>query len=198
MKSCSTLLASLALLAATTSGVFATAAAALGSIACADEVVAETAYIGAKQDVKVAFSHCGIVPLVTADGKDVSSLQKRQGGTTNVCGASCNMFCFTPSGGGPNEDDCTIIADALIYDSQNVGVLFNITASGTPTDKITMQYASCTTYFLNQHSTVLTYCRTVWSTLVNWLASDCDVAQNAHGGLCVADDQSWYIQVQHT
>ena len=29
--------------------------------------------------------------------------------------------CFTPSGGGPDPNECTIIADALLYDSQNIG-----------------------------------------------------------------------------
>ncbi|CDO70300.1 hypothetical protein BN946_scf184603.g11 [Trametes cinnabarina] len=61
-------------------------------------------------------------------------------------------------------------------------------------DKITMQYASCTTYFLNQDFSDLVYCRTDWSALVTWLVSDCNAANNAHGRLCVADDQRWYIQ----
>ncbi|OSC96686.1 hypothetical protein PYCCODRAFT_1378713 [Trametes coccinea BRFM310] len=187
-------IASLVVLAATSAGV---SAAALGSVACANEVVADTTYIGENKDVKVTYSHCGVTPLVTAQGIEVSSLHKRQGNSTNVCGAQCNTFCFNPSGGGPNEGDCAVIADALLYDSQNVGALFNITASGTPTDKITMQYNSCTTYFLNQDFNNLTYCRTDWSALVTWLASDCNAANNAHGGLCVAADQRWYIQYAH-
>lgn len=36
----------------------------------------------------------------------------RMTGTTN---------CFTPSGGGPDPNECHVIADALLYDSQNVG-----------------------------------------------------------------------------
>ncbi|CDO77986.1 hypothetical protein BN946_scf184452.g1 [Trametes cinnabarina] len=117
MKYFSAILASLAVLA---SGV---SAASLGSVVCADEVVADTTHIGANKDVKVTYSHCGVTPLVTAQGKEVSSLHKRQSNATNVCGAPCNTFCFTPSGGGPNEGDCTVIADALLYDSQNVGAL---------------------------------------------------------------------------
>ena len=41
-----------------------------------------------------------------------------------------NTFCFSGASGGPNEDDCRVVADALLYDSQNEGPLFNITASG--------------------------------------------------------------------
>ncbi|CDO69610.1 hypothetical protein BN946_scf184778.g3 [Trametes cinnabarina] len=36
------------------------------------------------------------------------------------------------------------------------------------------------------------------SKLINWLATDCDADNNAHGGLCVATDQRWYVQVQHS
>ncbi|KAI8969695.1 hypothetical protein BD414DRAFT_502799 [Trametes punicea] len=198
MKSFTALLAGISLfLAASGVSVSATVLGAGGSLACKNEVVASETFIGVNKDVKVTYSHCNDVPLVTANGKEVSSLSKRQD-DSNVCGAQCNTFCFTPSGGGPNEGDCQVIADALLYDSQNVGALFNITASGTATDKITMQYSSCLTYFLNQDSSNLTYCRTDWSSLVTWLSGDCDAANNAHGGLCVAADQRWYIQVQHS
>jgi hypothetical protein len=29
--------------------------------------------------------------------------------------------CFSPSGGGPDPNECNVIADALLYDSQNIG-----------------------------------------------------------------------------
>ncbi|KAI0638727.1 hypothetical protein C8Q77DRAFT_1077216 [Trametes polyzona] len=61
-----------------------------------------------------------------------------------------------------------------------------------------MQYQTCLTYFLNQDFSTLVYCRTEWSKLVNWLATDCDASHNAQGGLCVATDQRWYVQVQHS
>ena len=32
-----------------------------------------------------------------------------------------NTFCFTPAGGGPDPNECHVITDALLYDSQNVG-----------------------------------------------------------------------------
>ena len=82
-----------------------------------------------------------------------------------------------------------------------------------------MTYNTCQTYFLNQDASSITYCRTEWvriilrsssmvgllkredhrawidqSKLVTWLASDCSAANNAHGGLCVATDQRWYVQ----
>ncbi|RPD56322.1 hypothetical protein L226DRAFT_525602 [Lentinus tigrinus ALCF2SS1-7] len=164
---------------------------------CQSETVAYSGFIGKDNNVQVTASHCNDAPRFTANGKMI--LDKRQSSnTTNVCGAQCNTFCFSGAGGGPNEDDCRIVADALLYDSQNEGPLFNITASGTATDKITMQYGSCLTYFLNQASGNLTYCRSDWSSLVTWLAGDCNAANGAHGGLCVANDQRWYIQVQNT
>ena len=41
-----------------------------------------------------------------------------------------NTFCFSGASGGPNQADCTVIADAILYDSQNTGALFNATAAG--------------------------------------------------------------------
>ncbi|KAI0325388.1 hypothetical protein GY45DRAFT_1374787 [Cubamyces sp. BRFM 1775] len=175
-------------------------AAALGSEAslsvCENEVVASETYIGKDNNVKLTTSHCDAAPHVSSHG---TLLSKRQSNPPiNVCAHPCDTYCFNPSGGGPNEDDCAVIADALLYDDQNGGALFNITGSGSPTDKITMQYGSCLTYFLNQDLDELTYCRYDWASLVTWLAGDCNAANNAHGGLCVANDQSWYIQVQHS
>ncbi|KAI0353256.1 hypothetical protein OH77DRAFT_643750 [Trametes cingulata] len=144
--------------------------------ACAEEHVVYETYIGKDQNT--------------------ASFDKRQ--SSNVCGAACNTYCWAPAGGGPNTGDCAVIANALLYESQNVGALFNVTPTGTPTGKITMQYKSCLTYFLNQDFSTLVYCRTEWSKLVNWLATDCDADNNAHGGLCVATDQRWYVQVQHS
>ncbi|KAH9885577.1 hypothetical protein C8Q73DRAFT_298873 [Cubamyces lactineus] len=174
-------------------------AATLGSAAslsvCDNEVVASETYIGKDHNVKLTASHCGAAPHVSPQG---TLLSKRQSTSVNVCGAQCNTYCFNPAGGGPNEDDCAVIANAILYDQQSLGPLFNISASRTPTDKITMQYGSCLTYFLNQASEQLTYCRSDWSTLVTWLSGDCNAAHNAHGGLCVATNGAWYIQVQHS
>lgn len=162
---------------------------------CANEQVVDTAFIGANKDVKITLSHCANEPLVNAHGEAVPHLAKRQ--SNNVCGNACNTFCWASPTGGPTVSDCTVIADALLYESQNTGVFFNATAFGTSTNKITMTYNTCQTYFLNQDTSSITYCRTEWSKLVNWLASDCGPTNNAHGGLCVAADQRWYVQLQH-
>ena len=82
---------------------------------------------------------------------------------TSGNGRTGDTFCFSGGSGGPNEDDCAVIADAILYDSQNVGAIFNATAPGTATDKVTMQYKSCLTYFLNQDTNnTLEYCRSDW------------------------------------
>lgn len=36
-------------------------------------------------------------------------------------------ICFTPSGGGPDPNDCHIIADALRFQSQNIAPVFTVT-----------------------------------------------------------------------
>ncbi|OBZ79539.1 hypothetical protein A0H81_00050 [Grifola frondosa] len=150
------------------------------------------------ENVRVQQVHCANSLVVDEDATSaapVSNLAKRQ---SNVCGAPCTTYCWTPAGGGPDPNDCAVIQDALLYDSQNVGALFNITASGTPTDMITMTYSSCLSYFLNQEFSTIVYCRTDWAALVNYIAFNCQATQNAHGGLCVANDQGWYVQVQHS
>ncbi|KIJ61680.1 hypothetical protein HYDPIDRAFT_115462 [Hydnomerulius pinastri MD-312] len=150
---------------------------------CVDKEVLSTTYVGLNKDVKAEVLSCANT-LATRD-----LVTKRQ---TDVCGATCNTNCFTPSGGGPNPNDCQVIADALLYDGENVGPLFNITV-GTP---IYMQYASCESFFVNQVNYNLTYCRSDWSSVIDYVALNCQAQQNAHGGNCVASDQSWFIQVQ--
>ncbi|TBU25678.1 hypothetical protein BD311DRAFT_809046 [Dichomitus squalens] len=192
MKLSSSLL--LATFAATTAGVSAALVAFVGPVQCASEIVSHEGFIGADNNVKFSASHCNDLTRVTANGLELSRRQS----SSDVCGAACDTSCFPGSSSGPNQADCNVIADALLYDNQNIGPLFNITASGTATDKITMQYKSCLTFFLNQDSSDLEYCRDDWSSLVTWLSSDCDAANNAHGGLCVPTDQRWFVQVQNT
>ncbi|RDX40110.1 hypothetical protein OH76DRAFT_1423903 [Lentinus brumalis] len=164
---------------------------------CLHETVVSSGFIGKDHNVKFETSHCDDAPHFAADGK-LTGLDKRAVPSI-VCDAPCNTFCFSGAGGGPNEDDCKVVSDALLFESHSTaGPLFNATAAGTPTDKITMQFGSCLTYFLNQSPGNLTYCENDWSTLVTWLAGDCNAAHGAHGGLCVAQDQRWYIQVQNT
>lgn len=154
---------------------------------CENEKVLSTYTIGKNNEVEAQVVSCSNLPGLASR----SVAQKRQ---TNVCGNTCNTNCFTPSGGGPNPYDCQVISDALLYDNQNIGTLFNITV-GTP---IYMQYASCETFFVNQATYNETYCRNDWSSVVEYVAFNCQSQQNAHGGNCVASDQSWFIQVQAT
>ncbi|KAH9933942.1 uncharacterized protein BXZ73DRAFT_46012 [Epithele typhae] len=169
---------------------------ASGAIECQSETIVSETFIGKGKDVQMTHSHCE-TSTSKVEANDVAAVPDAP--VNNVCSASCNTFCFSPSGGGPNEDDCKVIADAILYDSENESATFNATAAGTASDKITMKYHSCTTYFLTQNATAtLTYCRQDWASLVTWLSSDCNSANNAHGGLCVAADQQWYVQVQNS
>ncbi|KIJ64019.1 hypothetical protein HYDPIDRAFT_112534 [Hydnomerulius pinastri MD-312] len=158
---------------------------------CEDKQVVSTSYVGASKNVKAETISCsntlpGYAPLAATDNSTDPS---------NVCGANCTTNCFYPAGGGPDPNDCAVIADALLYDGQNIGPLFNITAN---TSGVAMTYASCYTFFLDQASYNLTYCRNDWSTVLNYVAVNCQATQNAHGGNCVATDQRWFIQVQNS
>ncbi|KAL0579090.1 hypothetical protein V5O48_002932 [Marasmius crinis-equi] len=160
---------------------------------CPGQVVNGETFIGANHDVKVEFVTCSeISPQVHA----ARALNSRQGTPTNVCGAQCKTNCFTPSGGGPDPNECHIIADALRFDSENTGAIFSI---GTGTNNtIVMTFRSCKTFFVNQDIGPLAYCRTDWADVLDFVAPNCQTVQNAHGGNCVAADQRWFIQAQHS
>ncbi|KAF4618545.1 hypothetical protein D9613_009727 [Agrocybe pediades] len=83
-----------------------------------NQVVTSTQYIGANKDVKLEIITCDSIVETGA------SLQSRQ--SPNVCGAACTTNCFLPAGGGPDPNDCHVIADALRFDSQNVAPIFTI------------------------------------------------------------------------
>ncbi|KAJ3508298.1 hypothetical protein NLJ89_g5837 [Agrocybe chaxingu] len=153
-----------------------------------DSQVLSESWIGAKKNVKATTLFC---PGLTKVGRSV--LEERQAAPVNVCGATCNTNCFSPAGGGPDPNECHVIADALRYESENTGAIFQVnnTAGG---NMIAMQYRSCRTFFLNQDLQPLAYCRTDWAALIDWIAPNCQATQNAHGGNCVASDQRW---VQH-
>lgn len=95
---------------------------------------------------------------------------------TNLCKGTRN--CFVPSGGGPDPNECHVIADALLFDSQNVGTsfdpkvscelcmltsqsgaLFTIPANASV---VTMQFRSCLTFFVNQAGVDEQFCRSAW------------------------------------
>ncbi|EGO19772.1 hypothetical protein SERLADRAFT_400865 [Serpula lacrymans var. lacrymans S7.9] len=146
-----------------------------------------------------------LLPLVNSATKDVKSSfvscsnslvpspQLASNASTNVCGANCTTNCFTPSGGGPDPNDCQVISNALLYETNNSVPTFNATLNTTG---VYMQYQTCETFFLNQATTNLTYCNQDWAQVVEYVAFNCQATQNAHGGNCVADDQRWFIQVQ--
>ncbi|EKM52844.1 uncharacterized protein PHACADRAFT_212053 [Phanerochaete carnosa HHB-10118-sp] len=167
-------------------------AAAVPSVEyCQNPRVVSTEYIGRDKNVLVQHTACDTV----AAPQVAHAIEARQ--SNNVCGTPFNTFCFTPSGGGPDPNDCHVITDALLYDSQNVGALFTLDPAQN-TSVITMTYQSCESFMVNQDSVALTYCRTDWASILDNLAFNCQATQNAHGGLSVATNQEWFIQVQHS
>ncbi|KAJ6540976.1 hypothetical protein DFH09DRAFT_1322838 [Mycena vulgaris] len=155
--------------------------------ACVGQVTFSETYIGQDQNVKLQFATC------PEYGTQIKALEGRQ---LDVCGNTCTTSCFTPSGGGPNPNDCHIIADALRFDSQRIGALFTI---GTGTNNtVVVQYASCLSFFVNQEVAVIEYCRSDWANLIDFIAPNCQATQNARGGLCVATNQQWFAQVNHS
>ncbi|KAJ7807444.1 hypothetical protein B0H14DRAFT_2873134 [Mycena olivaceomarginata] len=157
-------------------------------VLCEGEITLSEEYIGQDKNVLVQYSTC------PEYGSNVNALDTRQ--IEDVCGNTCTTSCFTPSGGGPNPNDCHIIADALRFQSQNIGALFTI---GTGTNNtVVIQFASCLSFFVNQDTAPIEYCRTDWANLIDFIAPNCQATQNAHGGLCVATNQQWFAQVQHS
>ncbi|KAG7095314.1 hypothetical protein E1B28_006079 [Marasmius oreades] len=159
---------------------------------CPGQVVNSEMFIGEHRDVKVEFVTCPQTKRTLGN----RAIELRQTPPTNVCGQQCNTNCFTPSGGGPDPNECHIIADALRFDSENIGAIFPI---GTGTNNtIVMTFRSCKTFFVNHDLGDLAYCRTDWADVLDFVAFNCQAPQNAHGGNCVAADQRWFIQAQHS
>ncbi|KAJ7111150.1 hypothetical protein C8R43DRAFT_1139160 [Mycena crocata] len=155
---------------------------------CEGQITLSETFIGQDKNVKVQYATC------PEYGSKVNTLESRQ--VVDVCGNTCDTSCFTPSGGGPDPNDCHIIADALRFNSQNIGALFTV---GTGTNNtVVMQFESCLTFFVNQDNVPIEYCRTDWASLVDFIAPNCQSTQNAHGGKCVATNQQWFAQVNHS
>ncbi|KAJ3740260.1 hypothetical protein DFH05DRAFT_1511084 [Lentinula detonsa] len=152
------------------------------TVICAGEEVLSETYIGEEKNVKLQHITCPATPVKRA-------LAPRQ---TDVCGNTCTTNCFTPSGGGPDPNDCHVIADALRFDSQNVGALFEIGTGSNNT--IALTYSSCESFYVNQDAVTQIYCRTDWAAVIDYVAPNCQATQNAHGGNCVATDQQFFIQ----
>ncbi|KAF9457124.1 hypothetical protein BDZ94DRAFT_1302121 [Collybia nuda] len=168
---------------------------------CKGQVKVSEEYIGKDHNVKVEHVTCpDAVSLEPSSFQPPTSLEARQA-TVNVCGAPCTTNCFLPAGGGPDPNDCHVITDALKFASENTGPTFTVGtgASLVPyNNTVIMSYLSCKTFFLNQDVNFLSYCRNDWASLVDFVAFNCQSTQNAHGGNCVAADQRWFVQVQHT
>ncbi|KAF9526787.1 hypothetical protein CPB83DRAFT_794296 [Crepidotus variabilis] len=161
---------------------------------CQGATVVSESLIGKDKNVQMSTLSCPkLLPNVSkskpflARGASASAL--------NVCGKNCTTNCFIPSGGGPNPNECNVIADALRYESQNTGAIFQV-QNGTTGNSVLMTYRSCKTFFTNQDLGPLEYCRTDWADLVDYVAFNCQATQNAHGGNCIATDQRWFVQVQ--
>ncbi|KAH8091381.1 hypothetical protein BXZ70DRAFT_909828 [Cristinia sonorae] len=177
------------------------------SALCQDPAVISESFIGENKDVKMTAYSCSNVVSPNGGGGNGTSnaspsprafddfentLTKR---ATNVCGATCDTHCFNPAGGGPDPNECHVISDALRYNGQNLGNVFNIPNNA---NVVRMQYASCYSFFVNQANQDLQYCRNDWASVLDYVAYNCQAQQNAHGGLCVARSQQWFIQIQHS
>ncbi|KAJ3875002.1 hypothetical protein F5051DRAFT_73682 [Lentinula edodes] len=129
---------------------------------------------------------------VTVSETFIGANSNDNGTAIDVCGNTCSTNCFTPSGGGPDPNDCTVIADAMRFYSQNVNDTFLI---GTGTNNtVVLTYSTCETFYVNQDPVEQSYCYSDWASIVDYIAPNCQSTQNAHGGNCIADDQQWFIQ----
>ncbi|KAJ7143777.1 hypothetical protein C8R44DRAFT_758874 [Mycena epipterygia] len=160
-----------------------------GDAVCVGQITLAETYIGQDKNVKMQYASC---PDFGIRSRVIDVRQT----VPDVCGTPCGTNCFPPSGGGPDPNDCHIIADALRYDSQNISALFQVDTGTNNT--IIMKYSSCLSFFVNQDSTAIEYCRTDWASLIDFVAPNCQATQNAHGGNCIASDQRWFVQVQHS
>jgi len=168
----------------------------LDSKVCDGAVTLATIWIGEGKDVEIKSVFCpNLYQRRNVHWQQVLEPQTAPPPLKNVCGANCATNCFQPAGGGPDPNECHVIADALRFDSESIGPMFDIGTGSNNT--VVLKYNSCETFFLNQASGPLTYCRTDWAALIDFVAPNCQAAQNAHGGNCVASDQSWFVQVNH-
>ncbi|KAE9382951.1 hypothetical protein BT96DRAFT_930095 [Gymnopus androsaceus JB14] len=168
---------------------------------CPGQVIVSETFVGADNNVKLSQVFC---PENVAN----RTLSARQSGgpILDVCGDTCNTFCFTPSGGGPDPNDCTVIAEAMLYlFVQNEALAdFSVgTGSGVifqlfffALHSLIRSLSRCQTLFVNQDSITESYCYVDWAAIINYVAPNCQSTQNAHGGLCLAADEQWFIQLR--
>jgi len=82
---------------------------------CTGKQLLKQTYIGANKDVSAQYYSCA---SSFGSGGPLPSSESSQ---NNQCGANCTTNCFNPAGGGPDPNDCHVIADALLFESQNTG-----------------------------------------------------------------------------
>ncbi|KAF9067850.1 hypothetical protein BDP27DRAFT_1448833 [Rhodocollybia butyracea] len=153
---------------------------------CAGQVVISETFIGENSDVKLAHVFC------PENEQSTSALSARQ--IVDVCDDPCATTCFPPAGPAPVVDDCDVIVGAMRFFSQNVNDDFTI---GTGTNNtVVLTYSTCQTFYVNQDAVEQSYCFSDWATILDFVAPHCQ--SNTPGGLCVADDGQWFIQVQKT
>ena len=85
---------------------------------CAHRQILERTFIGANKDVSAESYSCASSPTARSL---TPPFERRDKGANNQCGAPCTTICYTPSGGGPDPNECQVIADALLYESQHTG-----------------------------------------------------------------------------
>ncbi|EKM55987.1 uncharacterized protein PHACADRAFT_209491 [Phanerochaete carnosa HHB-10118-sp] len=160
---------------------------------CQNPRALDTTYIGRNNEVLVRQIACDSVPT----SQVARAIEARQ--STNACSEPTTTNCFTPAGGGPDPNDCQVIAGAISFNSQGdvLGDTFMLAPSGSAA-VVSMSFQSCESFIVNQLGSNLTYCLTDWASTINNLAFNCQATQNAHGGNAVANDQSFFIQVQHS
>jgi len=133
----------------------------------------------------------GKAPDVPVPGKGPWGFPKRD--VLSLLEAPCTSYCNTPAGTGPDPNDCLqmINADA---DSGSYTI-----AAGT---YLVWTWETCQVTQNNQltdgSDITYSYDWDHWSGVVNYLAFNCQAAENAQGGSCHFNDstnQSW-IQVQ--
>ncbi|EKM60196.1 uncharacterized protein PHACADRAFT_189324 [Phanerochaete carnosa HHB-10118-sp] len=152
---------------------------------CQNPRALNTTYIGRNNDVLVRQIACDNVPT----SQFARGIEVRQGSID----ASINN-CFTPGTGGSNPNDCFVIAEALLFLSdQPGGDAFSLASSGSA-NAMTLTFNSCQSFIVNQSGVPLTYCRSSWSPIVKSLAFNCQATQNANGGIALPEDQSFFIQ----
>ncbi|KAJ1306505.1 hypothetical protein OPQ81_007507 [Rhizoctonia solani] len=104
----------------------------------------------------------------------------------------CENTCSGTAGTGPNQFDCTTITNSLTTAA-------NKTITLSPFLGTEWSFRSCKVFVTNQDAvdSVTTNHRSV-AIVAEKLAADCNAANNAAGGLCIYQNVSAAVSVQHT